>query len=1206
MIHKVTFLVLIIVVVFTQACLGQNGITTEKIPQPFEDYLPAPGDKALFDNGYAVAAMPNLASIDDNYKVTFTSIDRYDPNQTRSLIDSFNNSKKWQVSTEPFIEYSLLNKHTECPQITLHEQEKVITDGASFQIFVYCLLDIIDTDSLGRPYYPDLAAMNTRGAAYRVLRNAWYNSVNKHKITEHSDIVKFAWFERLFMAAKFRTLTQNEKALVTEMIQNKGVLFTAEVFLLNYSVSSFYEANLNYSKEPSVAYKSIFLRGFLINADQKLVNGVKYKLLGKDPIGYVLTGVTEGNSSLLSNMGIAAESNFTLQYYRPENSTVSYSVAFDVNSNISLFEITTDDESNGEIKALLSSAPAEWPSENITPENPLTSFDFTVTETNEYIDNCQLPKVQKPLNSFEWQKYSYCLFSYSHKLTDYGLEYAAMQNGDSAINFAIDLLTGYRRSNQSIRLKRVSILNKLVAFIRLRPLHNAEQEQLQKILAKYSLEQVSNMLLEAWYFSDAYKSWFDYSQKTYSAMRFFTHEGTLKTSEPLTSPIKIQFIDSTGTVLHEGLSKTDGSFNISWLYKAGITEGQHKVRLSHEKYYYPDIPYRLFKMVQTITKQPINHISTENGGVIINEDSNITIQIQPDSLEDNQMVFNITNENYRRFNSNSQNEYFVFSVSPDYAFKKPVRLKLIISEALQKRLGSSENLALFHVKDNNTLELLKDSEYLSAEGIIQATTTHFSSFALGQCKVIECSGPVQISEMAKVLERRHIEYPTHLPELKKEAEALFEAEGRSKAILNTVQLSEHCNEKYCPPFEKKLALQDFNLGNAYYDENVHIRQIQLLTGKITGIAHLDVQAEVCAINPIASNPQLRLNSIHSVSTNLAATMRLGPVEINYTCTKKNTGCMFFTCMTNNFMGTCTEPMFDHTLSFTVTGHKQQVIKTEDGFVLGPTFYDGTLSLNMPTDFVQARSARANYADKLQEIIKKRLLYSRKILEQKVINELNNFEIKEPYFDNYNCYEPGEPTVEITAFTQGEIISEDTDAVFSDGNQIPAFTDIQFTSNRDADYKVSLNDTCTTDILFSDGIAKGGSAAITINAVDLPVPKVNALRLCVTDKYNGETTIIPFALRKAVKDTICETKTRTVARDQCHTVYYQDCYPVLTGSQKTPGCWCKIPFKGEKCCFCFSGCYQQIYTTQCENKTRQECTTVNVLENYQECNDIWRY
>lgn len=1172
-------------------------------------------------------------------------------------------SAKTNVYKEPSVSVHAIQKLTKCPIPRLNTTKPTITSSIEWQIFVYCVLDITPTNDGQEIVYPSLEKMDNFFSASNFLQKAKFAYQKKYfplfKQSKLTTMQQYALFQRLFLVSKFRLPTPAEKQVAIQMIESLGIRFLSDAFVFNWFFSPFYARHFDFGKNPGQAYEPITISGSVQDDKGFPIDGVVYDVLNNTEKAYTQPFTLHGfkANGISQNSAIPTrKNNFTVQFYistekyfpfkwnifhkdqAPKPFTVTLVMRKDGYA-VTTQKMTLDKAKTDNIVIVMKKVPSEqvvtsWPKTDKNPNNPFLSIDFTPALKSK-VDGCASPDTRDSgvVDGHNWQKFAYCVLEFSAFDSKFGINYYPLVTQESAFDMAFATKKQYLFSDRTIHQTDLQVLTKIYKLLSFKTPDSTLLKIMENAIATYGIDKAINQLLESWYNSTAYSTYFDYSKESFEGKTWVHFSGKITglDGSPLSTTknnAKVFAINSYGSFLQETLSQLPavsdtGSFSLPLLINNREMSSPIVLTAQAEGYAPKEYVFKEIEKTEQTTNfilSPLGFATKTESGVIASPSRDVFIRIPAGAVSDD-TTFALTNLSIVTTPSQKPKPAeenittAEFTVTPGYQFHKPVTIEVKISESLRNALNAHENnLALFVKESSGKFILLEDSYYSLSSKTLSATTTHFSTFAIGQCGIIDCSGPVEVHPLASVLERQHIEYPTQLPQLKKEAVELLNAGGWGSSAINDVKNTtlQGCNDQSCPPTQVQLSQSELNIPTSYRDKQVNIDSIQLVSSKLTLTTQMDVQAEQCAINPKASTPQIRINAINATNASINVLLKFNNVKISYPCVKVRSYCFWLGCFGFPSLQTCHEPPFDHYVQYMLSGYNQSVLRDSKtaSWKVGPTFSDGTYKVTVP-DYVRTSKVKRIYAKQLENWFQKKLVISRDTVIRRTNQYLNTEFPHKPKFDKNNCFEAGPPVATVSSLSVGNIISN-VGGTLANGEAIPSETTINWKSSRDGTFVFKINtvngDCATGTALagsdYSGTIHKNTINATTIYAHQLPKNGSNGVNICITDKYNGITGGTNVILRKAWMDNVCVVK--PVVVNVCKTVAVRTCNNVKVGSHKTRGCWFRIG-KWYDCygaCHFQGRCYSPTYKTVCTTKNEQQCA--DETQNQTTCTPQLRY
>jgi hypothetical protein len=1181
--------------------------------------------------------------------------------------------------TEPKISTGVLKKLTTCPVPNLNVTKPTITSNVEWQIFVYCVLDILPTDSSGNVVYPQISKMDTKESAFTFMEQA--REAYKTKYSPESNVKnltqnqQFALFERFFLVTKFRKLTDTEKSLAQKIIDRKGINFLTKACMINWVASDFYSKYFDYSKNKSPAYGSRTLSGIVQDNAGTLIEGVNYNMATVNTYGFHSSGITKNSllNTIGSVLGITSGKNFNVQFYQvvgaeqddsknktqtgdshadknitsqnengsrdssvSKNDDIKQKESDDKDNNnfkpstiamvfrnpaynikVSQFTLNAPDTNGVQVtleKIMVSSpAPASWPDSGRNVNNPFLAINWT-PNIGGNVNGCISPDQGNSgvVQGHNWQKFSYCILQFNANNTQYGINYYPLVTRKSAFDFAFLTKEKYKQSDLAIDFTDLQLMISMYQFLTFKSPSATDVSLMNSAISQLGIEGALNQLFESWYISPAYHVYYDYSKESFEGKTWYHFSGNISqesNGSPLAN-VKIEVIDSFQQKLQQDLlvlqqqmyalpvsTDSSGNYSLPLLLDNKKEKSLLLFQITNEnyaqtgRYVFPD---NGTEQVVSFTMIPMGVASTTKGGQAVSPSENLHVDFPIGAVTSN-ISFSMTDLQIVQDTTGQIGTTAEFQITPGYQFQIPVKITVKITNDLIASLNSpGDNLALF-VKENGQLKLLEDSVYNPKLQTLSATTTHFSTFVIGQCGIIDCIGPTMVDPMASVLERQHIEYPTQFPQLKREAHNVLASGGWNTSVVDNISLA-GCTDTTCPPIQMSLTQDDLNIPRSINNAQVTIDSIQVVNANVTLTEQLDVQTEQCKINPQASIPQLRINGINSTNASIDVKIKFTNVKIHYPCFEVQISCFGPICWPSGIKTSCDEPGFDHYAQYSITGYKQSVLRNIGTnpvqWRLGPTFSDGITHVNID-NYIKTNQVKTQYADTLYSILTDKTNIARNLLETKVGAYLNQQNNADPHFEQANCFESGAPTGTINSFSNGDIISE-IGGTFADGSAIPENTTASWQSNRDGNYEFrvnTINNDCTSGSVisgaaYSGAVAKNILNSTTLYAWQLPANGSNGIGLCIKDKWNGEVGLTNVLLRKVWLDQVCVIQPVSVY--VCHDVSVQVCNNVQVGSHEAPGCWVYWPWGGSNCACPPGHCYVSDYQYQCGYVTQQQC------------------
>ena len=281
-----------------------------------------------------------------------------------------------------------------------------------------------------------------------------------------------------------------------------------------------------------------------------------------------------------------------------------------------------------------------------------------------------------------------------------------------------------------------------------------------------------------------------------------------------------------------------------------------------------------------------------------------------------------------------------FTASPDQEFERPVMLEITLDESSKETLQvqeGDEDLALFVEEEDGSLRMLVPSSYDPGTGKLTAPTRHFSTFVVSTCGATLCrvggTSRLTPSENASIfLEPRYISIPKDLPSFKEEMMQKLRSLGweDSATALEDIENEDFCDQDECSSMVINLKDGSSNVPlfgglDEHFDLGDILGELPGLVGdigrffgsvfsSIFGLGSVDVsggvttltsaraevtldavvQGEQCAVNPLSTSPQLRLNHIPAIRVSITSRIHIGSVNAKWKC--------WGTCRTSSWLG----------------------------------------------------------------------------------------------------------------------------------------------------------------------------------------------------------------------------------------------------------------------------------------------------------------
>lgn len=960
----ILFLSLFLTIAIIASSCSQDSSSSESAVnealQPFKvDRSSKPGDVSLFDEStVSIHSKKNKSKINDKSDIDIHDNDNDEYNDidneefSESRDSSYNKRrgkgikhtkkpKHWQkiaFENEPQISISLLRQLTTCPVPKLNLTKPTITSNVQWQIFVYCVLDILpeeeqdkkgpkkhemsknkhkghgEYDNDGESSYPEIEDMRKYQSAYKFIKKS-LKKYSKKYLSNNPDLTneqKFAMFEKIFLVTKFRMLTQNEKAMVEDLIARRGLYYTTTIYRLNWYSSEFYQDHFDFSQDPQPEYGSYEIYGKIMNEDAKLVNNMKYRIPADDIYGFKTSGVSITKTSIfeqIKSFFVQEQSrvyNFHLQFYIPDNinesdqtgnTEIEIPTLVDQNKiyEMKFYVVKIANELTSNVDIILEKLPVLPPGET-PPGNPASRWPDFDTTPNQYIKGlswslntsgilgqCNAPGIISKngisvVDGYAWQEFLACYLDFNISQLFERWDYFPLTSKKSAFFLMLSVKDQLQSSNIAIYKTDAQFTGLLYEAVTFQETSQSDLDLISASINKFGLEQTLNSILEKWYYSSIYP-YYDYSQYSIPALTWYTFRGKIQDSKnKFIEGVDLRLYHLSGSSLAQTSSNDQGDYSFRIKIPDMMIGKRLILKANLNGYGDREIPITLTSLKsisQNIILNPLGKVTKNIGGQVISPNNEISIQIPPGAVA-NDKQFTISNMEIKPVPEISDSEGALFEVSPSYDFSKPVLVTISI-ERLNSRYPDQKSWLIFLRKDGSSWESVTDVLYNPDTKIIQAKVNHFSTVFISQI----FTKALNFDNRAEVIENKTITYPTEVPSLLPYTKQRLKDGGWDPSVVDRIEFYEEsgCNPKGTEC--KKIERND-NINEPQNDGSNITGSYQIL-----GTANFDIQAEQCKINPLFSTPQLRLLRVSGANLSLNVNWNHTGVNISGICYKEN-------------------------------------------------------------------------------------------------------------------------------------------------------------------------------------------------------------------------------------------------------------------------------------------------------------------------------
>ncbi len=541
-----------------------------------------------------------------------------------------------------------------------------------------------------------------------------------------------------------------------------------------------------------------------------------------------------------------------------------------------------------------------------------------------------------------WQDFIGCYFG-SQTDSDLASRPSLIDN-KAATGYVIAAHSNFSLSEAALGLTSLAKLERLYEAVTFRSISSADRNKLNKALENLSYGEVIDSFLSKWFNSLSYNTYYDYEANPYFGKSWFRITGTVRDHDANPTAGASISLRASGSdeALSQATSNSDGTYEILVQLANDISIKQTSLHLEASGYVTRDHAIALVagetEYSQDFQTVSIDMAHPTQDGEIHSAGGGTAKAYIPAGAVDTQLSFSLTSpEQYVMTEANEQEDQeevkaLRFTASPDQEFTKPVMLEITLDTASKESLKvqeGDEDLALFVEQEDGSLRMLTPSIYNPQSGKLSAPTNHFSTFVITSCRFTFCpvSGTSRLipSENASIfLEPRSVKFPEEIPALQTELSQKFSAAGweDSTTIVENLNTEEVCpqGDTTTPCTEMVINLKDttdgipilqgydfseiFDIGDAISDSiggllgniagkvynlifsnkartRVSGGEVRLLDSQIRVNSDLVFQTEQCAINPLSSDPQLRLNYIPAIRVSNTGLLRISSVTVEY-------------------------------------------------------------------------------------------------------------------------------------------------------------------------------------------------------------------------------------------------------------------------------------------------------------------------------------
>ena len=758
----------------------------------------------------------------------------------------------------------------------------------------------------------------------------------------------------------------------------------------------------------------------------------------------------------------------------------------------------------------------DWPSHLIPNIPALRSLNFTPV-TSGSLGNCPRPSrisSGRLIDGYKWQDFIYCRLGTSNNVGELGLNYKGLYGYKSALDFMVLFWEHYIKSDEALGLSNENKLAKIYEALTFKSLGSSQRSGLRTAVARYGLEPTLLSMLDGWYNSSAYASYFNYSLKRHPAKKLFRFAGRVQDHRGNALSSVGVTIQTSNRLNQLGTATTNGAGVFSQIlaveedfYEADVvvrtnaanySTGSRFLSLRDEEIIHEGLFFQLTRLGMA---------TPGLGGEICSNNKDVSIYIPPNAVSaevsfrvGSPVPANITESkviidaqgNIKTVETTEQ--VFEFEVTPNYEFQTPVALSVTLSDTMKSALGinsqeSTNIIAMFSKNEVGELVLIEQSNYDPDSGTLTALTDHFSIFVIASCsRKNRCMPGVEPAQGGSIFERsRLIKFPRDLPGLKNEAVQRLTSGGWDASSVRDINLPEDlnlpedfelscndsvCNEEIVKNFtQRELGIpknfsQTFSAPAGFLRDlanffGVHtqftssVGSIDVFLAQLSFSAVMEAQIEQCAQNPLASIPQVRINSVQSLDADFVLNIRLNNVRLEYPEFR----------VLKRFLGipisisTKGVDRFSHTIQVRISNIKQLFQRNTSGspnWRLGPSV-NGRKIISFALD--THASYKRLYKQKILEILENKTpRYLARELGEQALDLLRT--VNDPVFDEENCTTPA------TTYTVGGNVSglHPGDRIVLQNNGI---NDVKITGNGSfrfplavasgADYSVNISE-----------------------------------------------------------------------------------------------------------------------------------------------------
>ncbi len=704
----------------------------------------------------------------------------------------------------------------------------------------------------------------------------------------------------------------------------------------------------------------------------------------------------------------------------------------------------------------------DWPEDIIVENNYLhnLSYRFVRTGNAKSADKSQLckrpeiirTKYGRLIDGYEWQEFIHCYLGTSPNEGDLGLNHESLSTRKSALDLMFLTWEHYSSSQEAINISNLEKIIKIYELLRFRSFRSYPLVRLRETfsgsLDEHGLEQTIFSLLDGWYNSTEYSNYFDYSHKFYPSRILSRFSGIIKDHNDSSISSARVTLESTSGMAYFGETFTDdmGMYDLVVPIEENVYGAQVILKIAFSGYATGLHPILLdqdnTEHVNDINLTPIGMVMPQTGGMLSSEDGEVSVFV-PSGAVDEVMSFRVSTPQASTVMSTIMNDDGTeseprqeasvrFEILPDHQFKKPVGISISFDETIKSSLGITEEntssgiFALFSLnEETGKLTLIEDSNYNPNTGVMTATTDHFSVFVITACnRRAHCLPRVTPATGGTIFEpHRFVSFPVDLISLKREVISKLERGGWDASSLREFDIEEEfegveCNIFNCSPLTRNFSQRELNIPMNFSERadlnlgflgklnlfKMSVGSISLPLARSTATADMEIQAEQCLQNPLASFPQIRINSIQSIDGDFNLRLSIRDVRIKYPDFKIKWVRVFGIPIFPKKISFFSTDRFSHDIVMSINNIRQMILRDSAGnpnWRLGPG-YNG----NSNIDFGLAINSdvRRRYRDEfLNQLKSKTPRDLAKMLGDRALELLDS--VNDPMFDEVNCPSP---------------------------------------------------------------------------------------------------------------------------------------------------------------------------------------------------------